>query len=239
MPTTQHRLAPLVANPTVPSLYAWAVTVAAPALGGHAGPAARVCAGLAFVACVSGGLLVRRRPVWARRLGIHAFVGFSAATWLLLGARSSAPAVVEGDLLPALLGSLGWAAFAFGWGTVRQLGTVPEEHPAALGGAPLEARGKLPGLAAAASAVALAGAALCLALPWRIERMPHAALGHLLGLMTAGALLVTAGRMAAEPRRSSTRSIPAGRRVHGASTSLGLLGLLVLAGAAKWWWRTR
>ena len=228
-------MAPLLANPTVPSLYAWAVTVAAPALDGRAGLGARACAILAFVACVAAGFLVKKHPVWARRLGIHAFVGLCAATWLLIGPWGTS-GIAPGSSLPLVLGSLGWAAFAFGGGAVRQLGTIPEEHPAALGGPPLEARGTPSALAAAATVVALGGAGLCLTLPWRIERMPHAALGHLLGLAAAGALLVAAGRMAVEPRRTPTRSIPARRRIQGASVPLSLLGMLVLAGVAKWWW---
>lgn len=221
----------LLANPTVPSLHAWAVTVAAPALDEHAPWPARLCAALALAACIAAGLSARRHPVWARRLGIHLFVAFCAGSWLLLGTGSPRP-----SLVPLVLGSLGWAAFAFGWGTVRQLGTIPEEHPAALGGPPLEARGRLPASAVAATVLALAAAGLCLALPWWIDRMPHAALGHVIGLAAAGALLVVAGRVAVEPRRSATRAIPPGRRVQGASVPLGLLGVLVVAGLVRWWW---
>ncbi len=223
----------LLANPTVPSLYAWAVTVAAPALDGHAPWSARLCAVLALGVCVAAGLLTRRHPVWARRLGIHLFVAFCAGSWLLSGVESPR---LSTSLAPLVLGSLGWAAFAFGWGTVRQLGTIPEEHPAALGGPPLEARGRLPASAVAATVLSLAAAGLCLALPWRIDRMPHAALGHVIGLAAAGALLVTAGRVAVEPRRSVGRSTSPGRRVQGASVPLGLLGVLVVAGLVRWWW---
>lgn len=224
----QRRAASLLAAPIFPSLYAWAATVAVPSLSPEVGLAARACAVLALAACVAAAVVLPRSSVWARRLGIYGFLAACVACWVLLGEQRAG-----GSPVRAVLGSLGWAAFAFGWGAVRQLGSVPEEHPAALLGLSLPARRALPWRSPAALVVGLVGATLCLVLPWRIERMPHAALGHLLGLATAGALLIVSGRLAVAPEGAAPRWYPPARRLQNAAVPLGLLGIFLAAGLVK------
>lgn len=224
----QRRAAFLLTAPIFPSLYAWAATVAVPSLEPGVSLGARICALVALATCIAAAVVLPHSRVWARRVGIHAFLASCVACWVLLG-----PARASGTPLRAVLGSLGWAAFAFGWGAVRQLGSVPEEHPAAIPGPPLPARRSLPWRSPVAAVIGLGGAALCLVLPWRIERMPHAALGHLLGLACAGALLLAAGRFAVAPAGVVLPRYAPLRRLQNAAVPLGLLGAFLVAGLAK------
>lgn len=225
----RRKVAPALANPAFPSLYAWAVSVALPSLDEGVGAAPRSVAVLALGAAVAAGLLIGRSPLWSRLLGIYGFVGLSVVCWLLLG---SAPLSVSSGR--SILGGLGWAAFAVGWGAVRRLGSVPEEHPAVVRGGALEAHGTPPWRGTVAVGLALVGAALCMVLPWRIERMPHAALGHLAGLAAAGSLLIVAGRLSGLPHTPHHRAA-AGTRLRGAAVPLGLLVLLLSVGLG-WLW---
>lgn len=228
--SSQRPLAAVLTNPALPSLYAWAATVGAPSLEAGASAPARLSALLALISCVAAGVGVARGRPWARIVGIYVFVGWCVASWLLLGVRASG----GGGALRWALGGIGWAAFAFGWGGVRPLGSVPEEHPAAVPGPPLRARGDLPLRSYLAIALALLGAVLCLLLPWRVTRLPHAALAHLVGLAAAGALLIAAGEIAVAPRRPvGTR--PASARLGDAWVPLTLLAGALLVGAVRLW----
>lgn len=226
----QHRAASLLTAPIFPSLYAWAATVAVPSLTPDVGLGAQICALLALGKCIAAAVVLPYSRTWARRIGIHAFLASCVACWVLLGAPRA-----SGTPVRAALGSLGWAAFAFGWGAVRQLGSVPEEHPAAIPGPPLPARRALPWRSPVAAVIGLGGAALCLVLPWRIERMPHAALGHLLGLACAGALLLAAGRLAVAPAGVVLPGYAPLRRLQNAAVPLALLGVFLAAGLVKLW----
>jgi hypothetical protein len=229
---TPRSLGATLANPAFPSLYAWAATVAAPSLDAGASVGARLAALAALVTAVIAGVLVMHAHRWARWVGIFGFVGLCVLCWLLLDGRGT------GGYVRSWFGALGWVAFAFGWGGVRQLGSVPEEHPAALSGQPLRARSTLPLRASIALLLALSGGALCLALPWRVGRLPHAALAHVVGLVAAGGLLLAAGQLAAVPR-AVRGAQPASLRLRAASMPLLLLGAALVSGAAWVWWQGR
>jgi hypothetical protein len=231
--TVQHlgqRLGAVVSNPAVPSLYVWAATVGVPVVRPGAGWGARLAAGLGL-ACIGGAVyLLARNPRLARVIGIYAFVGLCVLSWVLLGEERL---FLSHDPARQVLGALGWAAFAFGWGAVRSLGSVPEEHPAALRGQPLQARARLPRHSSLALTIGLAGAALCLFLAWRIDRPAHAVLGHVVALAGSAGLLAQAGRLAA---RRSEGLAPAGvrTRVESAAFALSMLGITLAVGVVTW-----
>ncbi len=220
----------VVSTPSVPSAYAWATTVAVPVLRTGAGWSARLAALAALGCLVLAVSLLTARPRVARWVGISGFVGCCLLAWALLGADRL---TFVRDPALGLLGALGWAAFAFGWGAVRRLGSVPEEHPAALRGQPLPARSQLSRLALVASAIGALGAGACVYLAWRVERPAHALFGHLVALAAAAGLLEQAGRLAV--RRAD--SVSSGRplaRLEGAGLSLAMLGLALAAGLVTW-----
>jgi hypothetical protein len=163
-------------------------------------------------------------------VGIYAFVGCCVLSWALLGADRLA---FGRDPALGILGALGWAAFAFGWGAVRRLGSVPEEHPAALRGQPLPARAQLSPLALVASGVGALGAGACVYLAWHIERPSHALFGHLMALAAAAGLLEQSGRIAVRRPESVASSRPLAR-LEGAGLSLALLGLALAVGFVTW-----
>jgi hypothetical protein len=216
----------VVSTPSVPSAYAWATTVAVPVLRAGAGWPARFAALAALGCLVSAVSLLSVRPREARWLGIYGFVGCCVLSWALLGAERLA---FVRDPALGILGALGWAAFAFGWGAVRRLGSVPEEHPAALRGQPLPARAHLSSLALVASGIGGLGAGACVYLAWGIERPAHALFGHLVALAAAAGLLEQAGRIAV--RRPDGASFARPKvRLESAGLSLALLGLVLAVG---------
>jgi hypothetical protein len=161
-----------------------------------------------------------------RAVGVLGFVALSMLTWLLLG-----PQVGIDRLGPfqAALGGLGWVAFAFGWGSLRELGSVPEEHPNVLSGSPLLARGRLPAHALVVVVTSVLGALTCLALAWRVDRAEHAMLAHGCAIGCAIALLAAGARLAVS-RSDDTAPRSPTRRLSAASRPLAGLVLLLAAG---------
>ena len=210
----------------VPGVYAWLATVLSPTLGREAPSSARVSAFAALVALVAGPYLAVVHPRLGRAVGVFLFVTLCSVTWLFLGSELE---VERLDPLQAALGALGWAAFAFGWGSLRQLGTVPEEHPNVLGGTSLRPREALPIGALPVLALSIAGAAGCLALAWRVARPDHSLLAHAAAVACAIAIL-SAGAKVAIGRGGTQEVQPASRRVGAASRSLGALLVCVFAG---------
>lgn len=210
----------------VPGVYAWLATVLSPTLGREAPVSARVTAFLALAVLVAGPYVAVEHPRLGRAVGVFLFVALCSVTWLLLGSEL---AIDRLDPLQAALGALGWAAFAFGWGSLRQLGTVPEEHPNVLGGSSLRARESLPWGALPVLALSIAGAATCLALAWRVVRPDHSLLAHAAAVACAIATL-SAGAKVAIGRGGTQQAHEPARRIAAASRSLSALVVCVFAG---------
>jgi hypothetical protein len=184
---------------------------------------------LALLALIAGPYLALSRPRLGRAVGVVGFVALCLLTWLLLG-----PFVDIDRLEPfqAALGGLGWVAFAFGWGTLRNLGSVPEEHPNVLGGAPLHARGELPRGALVVVSISVLGALVCLVLAWRVDRVEHALLAHGCAIACAIALLTNGAKIAIARSGDRTPRTPQ-RRL--AAASRPLAGLIFLLATGVVW----
>lgn len=216
------------ANVLLPGLYAWGTTVAQPALGIGVGWQTRGSAAIAGICLVGGAAAVRYSPRLGRAVGVFGFVGASVVTWALLGSRLSPE---ELEPTSAALGALGWVLFAFGWGAVRAVGTVPEDDPSVVPGPPLRARAMAPRGAALVSFLSLAAAASPLGFAWRVHGGEHALMAHAAALLSAMALVGAGAHVAVERGRERPR-VPSAFRIRSAASSLVLLGVLVALGAA-------
>jgi hypothetical protein len=214
----------LRANTLLPGLYAWVTTVAYPATYRGVPSSARVTAFVALVALLVGPILVLDRPRLGRAVGIYVFVGSSLATWLLLG-----PALGVERLEPtrSALGGIGWGLFALGWGSLRRVGTVPEDDPHVIPGAPLVPRSRVPAKAVVILGLGLGGALPPLLLAWRAVGTEHALLAHSAALLCALAIVNAASIVALG--RGTPRSLPSARQRIRASLRPALVLLAVLA----------
>jgi len=210
----------------LPGLYAWLTTVGLPALQRGSPGTARLTAGLGLVALIAGPFLTPRWPRIGRSLGIFGFVGLSVVTWTLLG-----PAVTVGRLEPirAALGSVGWALFALGWGSMRELGTVPEDDPNAIAGPLLVPRAKPPSASQVFLWVGVIGSLPPLYLAWRVTRPDHALLAHAMAVLSAIALVFSAARIGVD-RGAYRVSSSARQRLNAAVRPLGALALALGVG---------
>ncbi len=216
-------------NILLPGLYAWVITVGTPATS-HSAPAlARVLALLALVALLVGPWLVLERPRLGRSIGLLLYMGLCVATWLLLSAELQ---IEQIDRVQAALGGVGWAVFAFGWGAVRHVGSVPEDHPNVISGSPLPVRSELPKGTVVILGIGAFGALACMLLAWREQRPEHALLTHAVALACAVALLSAASRIAVVRGRGKPPR-HAIERLHRARHWLALL--LVLFGLSFVW----
>jgi hypothetical protein len=211
------------ANMLLPGGYAWLTTVALPAAQRGVPATARVAALAALAALVGGPLIALARPRLGRAIGVLGFVGLCTVTWGLLG-----PAIGIERLEPvrAVLGTVGWILFALGWGSVREVGSVPEDDPNALSGPPLPARSRLPPGSMAILAVGIAGSLPALYFAWRITRPDHALLGHAAAVLGAMALVAASARIAVDRAGYRTLGSPS-QRVNSAARPLGALALLL------------
>ncbi|MBX3184680.1 MAG: hypothetical protein KIT72_05290 [Polyangiaceae bacterium] len=222
-----RRLPLQAARVLVPGLYAWLVTVAMPAAHREAGWLPRVFAGLALIALVGGPLISAQNEQLGRRVGVFGFLGASLVTWIGLDAVLEVGRV---DPLRAALGSVGWALFAFGWGSVREVGAVPEQDPHVLSGELLVARSVPPRGAAWILGLGMVGAVGLVVLAWRVDRPIHALLGHAVALVAAIAVVTVAahiGALQGTPRRAA----PARARLDRGARWLVLAALLLGFGA--------
>ncbi len=223
----QARAIPLLtrAHLLIPGVYAWLATVASPTLGPEAPPIAKLTAFCALVALVAGPYLAVDRPRLGRGVGVSLFVALCSVTWLLLADEISVDRL---EPVQAALGGLGWAAFTFGWGSLRQLGAVPEDHPNVLAGAALTARASLPKGALLVLGLSILGAISCLALAWRVPTPDHALLAHAAAVACAIALLGGGAKVATlrGPRQLQAPQ----RRIGAAQRWLVASGLLLLLG---------
>jgi hypothetical protein len=223
------------ANMLLPGLYAWALTVAAPAHAPSAPSSARVIAWVAPWPLLLGFVLAPRWPRVARLLGINLFVGLCLLTWVLAGAAISAERV---EPVESALGGFGWVLFALGWGAAREPGRVPEEDPRVLPGTALASRGALPRGSRLLLAVALVAALVPLALAWTSHRAAHALLGQAVALLAALAL-VQAGALISTERGRPLPVVASPARLRSASSPLLLLGCTLLLGLVWALWRPR
>jgi hypothetical protein len=214
-------------NMLLPGLLAWVATVGVPAAERGVGWAPRALSFVVLASMVAGPIVVGSRPRLGRVLGIHVTVGASVVTWLLLGPNVG---VLHLEPVRAAIGALAWILFAFGWGSVRVRGHVPEDDPRVLPGAALPARGSLPLSATAVVAIGVLGAALPLFSAWRVTRPSHALLAHAVALVAAISLVTGAARIAVD-RQSYKPVTPAGARVMAATRPLAVLAVVVFFGA--------
>lgn len=213
-------------NRLLPGLYAWLTTVGSPATARGASLAARAAAFLALACLVAGPVVALERPRLGRALGVLAFVGFSLVTWLLLGPLIG---VQRLEPLRAGLGMAGWALFALGWGSMRRADAVPEDHPHAVAGESLSARGALPRGAVAVVLLGTLAAAAPIYYAWTVTRAQHALLAHAVALACALGL-VDAGSVIAVERGKWRPVLPPRRRLGAAARPLAVLTFLLFIG---------
>jgi hypothetical protein len=166
----------------IPGTYAWLVTVVSLAWSAFNGWAL-VCSLGAIIHLWGGVLLAWTYPVIGRTVAMIGFLGFCAATWLLLDSQLH---VANLEPIRAGLGALGWLIFALSWGAVRQPGSKPEDDPRFVREAEmLVPRRALP----RATLVAFAVTVMCAFAPWLaawvVARREHALLAHAVGLGSA------------------------------------------------------
>jgi hypothetical protein len=222
----------LHANVVLPGLYAWVTTVAYPAAQRGATAAARVTALLALIALFVGPPLAEARPRLGRLVGLPLFVGLGLLSWLMLGALLDVDRL---EPVRAALGSVGWLLYAFGWGDIRRPGSVPEDDPNVLPGAPLAPRSTLPRASALVFGIGVVGAVIPLLVAWRELRPRHALLAHTLTLLWAVLLTGAAARIAVA---RGEQQLPAPRqRLGSALRPLAVLALLLVLGLLWWLFR--
>lgn len=212
------------AQASVPGVYAWAVTVTPVAWSRGAPVLAKVAAGLALLALVSGILGERRWGERARYVSLWGFVLASACVWsatpLALGPlRVEAPRGVAG--------MLGWALFALASAAPaidsdRAMASVV--HDEALPARKSPARGE--------ALYVFAAGTLAMALQvvgWRIKNTERALLVRFVALAAGLAVIGAAADLAlARHCLRSHRSRSA--RLRQAMAPLVALGMLVFAG---------
>ncbi|MBI4700742.1 MAG: hypothetical protein HY744_06195 [Deltaproteobacteria bacterium] len=207
-------------------LAAWTMTVGPSAFSLRAGSGARAAAALALGAAVAGPLAGRRHAAVARHLGLSAFAGLAALSWVLC---SLAGLRVPGDRFQAILGAVAWGAFALSW---PHPWSVSERHmlmPAGSAAGPAPRR-SVASYAIAVPAAAGLVAAACLGLAWRIREPSRAVLAQTVAVAAAVGLLAAAGDVAVRtpgPREDVRQ--PRTRAGLGQQVASSLLWALVLA----------
>lgn len=221
---------PLRLSLLVAGLYAWLTTVAAPTFGSASTIWPQVTALLAPVGLVGGVLLTQRSIHWGRRLTLLGFLGLSAATWLLLGDSLD---VERLEPVRAALGGVGWVAFAFSWGVVREQGAVPENDPRVIRAKPLRPKRSMPTSIYAVLAVSLLGAAVPWFTAWRSVRPEHGLFAHATALLCAVAVIAAGTYVASSKDQKRVMRRPI-ERLNSASASLALLIVLGMLGLVVW-----
>ncbi len=222
---------PVRLNLLVSGAYAWAVTVAIPAIG--TGWIPLTCALAALLALVGGVLLSYRSPDWGRMVTMVGFLGLSCVTWLLMGESLNVGAL---EPVRSALGALGWMLFALGWGLVRQPGSVPEEHPRFVRSAePLLPRRALPRSTLPVFALSVICALSPWLAAWTVARREHALLAHAVGLGAAMWMLVSGSNIAVVV--GTTRVLP-NPKVRLTSALGALAWACALAAVGTLYWAT-
>ncbi len=215
-------------NLFVSGAFAWLATVAAPTLG--SGWLPMLSASAALISLVGGLLIAPRLPKAGRLVTMAGFLGFSTVTWVLLGSTLDV-----GRLEPvrAAAGAVGWMLFAFGWGAVRNVRSVPENDPRVIRSEPLTPRRSLPLVTHVVFAIASVGAMVPWLLAWRVTRPEHALLAHGAGLLCAIAM-VSAGAQISVQRGQRVRLPGPAARLNAASSALSGLVVVAVLGVVIW-----
>jgi hypothetical protein len=213
----------------LPGVYAWLTTVAVPVAQHSASGLSRVLAVLALVALISSVVLLQKRALLGRVLGIYAFVGLSVLCWTSLG---SLIAVERLDPARGALGTAGWVMFAFGWGSLRVRHNVPERDPNALAGAPLTARRAVPWSTPVVLGLSVIGALVLLVLAWRMSAESRALLGQ--AAAVSAALCILAGGASVCIMLGESRVFPAPSE-RWARAAAPLAALVVILGLGFVW----
>lgn len=212
-------------NILLPGLYAWVATVALVAFRASPPTWPRLVALLALVALVAGPLIAMRSHDWGRRVGVFVFAAFCVLTWLLAWEELDPERL---EPIRAASGAIGWALFAFGWGSARKLGHVPEDDPNAIQGAALEPRAALPRGTLIVLLLGMLGASVPLVFAWRVRREDHALLAHAVALVAAVALVSASAKIALARGTGSERQ--PGQRVVAGSGAFMLLAFALAVG---------
>jgi hypothetical protein len=219
-------------NLFVSGLYAWLATVGAPTIGrGDLG--AHLSAAGALILLVGGLLVAPRFPRVGRAVTMGGFVGLSVLTWVLLGDLLE---VNQLEPVRAASGALGWVLFAFGWGAVRNVHSVPENDPRVIAGQPLAPRRALPPTTYVVFGLALLGALAPWLLAWRVTRPEHALFAHATALLCAIAMVSVGAQVSVQRGRRWLPPRPSDR-FNAASTALAAMVLVAVLGVAAWWVR--
>jgi len=168
---------------------------------------------------------LRQAEPLARHVGITAFFLLAVATWVL-DETGVHPARIEP--VRAAFGGVAWGVFALSWRD-SWVAQAEQSDPTA---PPLEARAKLPPLAAPLTAAALFGALTLFLFAWSVRDVERAMAAHAVALAcgiavvsTAATVAIGRGRRAA--RRSGSKALRWGILL---AFSLGVGGFLLLAG---------
>lgn len=200
--------------------------MALPAYGAGASSGVRVVGGLALVCLIAGAVACVRCPTVARWAGIYGFVGMSLITWLFLGPRID-PASVEP--VKSALGAVAWAIYAFGWGSARDLGRVPEDEPGVLRTRALPARGQLSAAALVVFSLSVAVALAPSWIAWTVVPKASALLAQAVAV-AAGLGVLNAGAELALGHRSRQSAGSPSQRLVRAAGSIAVLVLLAMVG---------
>jgi hypothetical protein len=214
----------------LPGLYAWGVTVAWPVSQRFASLGSRILALIALVALVAGALLRWSSPALARVIGVWIFVLSCIAAWALTG---SAMLPSRFDPVQGLLGAIGWAFFAVGWTSHKQLPPSPVE-PSPVAAQPAVPRKRMSRASVYVLCVIALAASVPMALAWWVESTERALLAHAISLAAAIALVAFATDLFDPRARQVERAVPVARperRLATAAPALLALLALMLAGA--------
>jgi len=210
------------ASTVLPGLYAWVTTGAMPVAQPTTPSLARGSAFLALLALLTAPLFVRARPWLARALGVHAFIGCSLLTWMLIGGQTLASRT---DPLLAALGGVAFMLYALGWGSLRRRGAVPEDGPDIIPGAPLAPRARQSALVPALFAVIVVSSLAPTFLAFRVHDAERGLFAHAVAILASVLTITVGSRVVLGLGQRRTMPSP-GDRSNAAAVPLALVALV-------------
>lgn len=228
-PADEGSTATVRLNLFISGLYAWLATVAWPAFA--ASDLGAKLTALGAVGLLIGGLLLAPSfPRLGRGVTMAGFLGLSVLTWVLLG---SALEVAQLEPVRAASGALGWMLFAFSWGSVRNVSSVPENDPRVIKSEPLLPRRSLPLSTSVIFGVSIVGGLIPWLLAWRVVGPERALFAHAAGLLCAIAVVVAAAHVAVRRGKPRLATRP-NQRLSAASNALAGLVIVAALGIVVW-----